>query len=158
MCENIDKIIDIETHCKSLFYYGRAYEMLGKTDLAISYYKKALKLEPKNNEIGKTLAEIDEKSKKFAVDEKVMWQKAFKAECVSTIDYDVDGDFKNGVLDMCQDLARRDDYSRFDLPLGLTTNEVDCIKSLVSGFQSLVVQEDGEGKRKKVTIIKKMLP
>ncbi|KAJ0184328.1 hypothetical protein K1T71_000751 [Dendrolimus kikuchii] len=158
MCENIDKIIDIETHCKSLFYYGRAYEMLGKTDLAIFYYKKALKLEPNNKDIGRTLADIDEKNKKFAKDEKAMWQKAFKAESVSALAYDVDEDFQNGVRDMCQDLAGRNDYSRFDLPLGLTNSEVECIKSLARDFEGLVVQEDGHGKRKKVTIIKKMLP
>ncbi|KAG6464437.1 hypothetical protein O3G_MSEX014508 [Manduca sexta] len=63
MCENLDKIIDINNHCKALFYCGRANEQLGKIEEAIKYYKKALKLEPKNTDMGKALAAIDDKIK-----------------------------------------------------------------------------------------------
>lgn len=157
ICKNIDKIIDIETHCKALFYYGKAHEMLNKIDLAMSYYKKALKLEPNNKDLGKVLAELDAKLQKSAVNERAMWQKAFKNESKKeTIEYDVDDDFQNGVREMCQDLAGRDEYSRFDLPLSLSSGEVECIKDLASKFEGLTVQEDWEGTKKKVTIIKKV--
>lgn len=159
MCENIDRYIDINTHCKGLYYYGKAYEMLGKVDDAIKYYKKALKLEPKNKEIGQMLTQLDESTKKAKTDEKNMWQKAFNTEVEKKeeIVYDVDEDFKNIVLDMCQDLAGRDEYAKFDLPMGITKNEVDCIKSLTTQFNGIIVSEEGEGKNKKISIIKKVI-
>lgn len=159
MCENIDRYVDINKHCKGIFYYGRAYELLGKTDEAITCYKKALKLEPKNKDIGQVLADLDEKYKKSMVNEKVMWKKALKIEPIEekNVICNVDDDFKNGVADMCQDLAGRSDYAKFDLPMGLTKNEIDCIKSLTSQFDSLAVIEDGDGKRKKVSIVKKVI-
>ncbi|XP_026748057.1 inactive peptidyl-prolyl cis-trans isomerase shutdown-like [Trichoplusia ni] len=157
MCENIDRYVDINKHCKGIFYYGRGYELLGKIDEAISCYKKALKLEPKNKEIGKVLADLDAKNKKSAITEKFMWKKALNnVDEEKKVVFNVDDDFKDGVADMCQDLAGREDYAKFDLPMGLTKDEVACIKSLTSQFDCLVVLEDGEGKRKKVSIVKKV--
>ncbi|CAB3259673.1 unnamed protein product, partial [Arctia plantaginis] len=155
MCENIDRYIDINTHCKGLFYYGRAYEMQGKVEDAIKYYKKALKLEPKNKEIGATLSQLDERTKKSFANEKLMWQKVFNKEDVEekTV-YVVDEDFKSSVVGMCNDLSDRNEYAKFDLPVGLTKDEVDCIKSLTSQFKGLVVSEGSEGNRKKISIIK----
>ncbi|CAB3246523.1 unnamed protein product [Arctia plantaginis] len=139
MCENIDRYIDINTHCKGLFYYGRAYEMQGKVEDAIKYYKKALKLEPKNKEIGATLSQLDERTKKSVANEKLMWQKVFNKEDVKEkAVYVVDEDFKSSVLEMCNDLSDRNEYAKFDLPVGLTKDEVDCIKSLTSQFKGLV--------------------
>ncbi|XP_052748067.1 inactive peptidyl-prolyl cis-trans isomerase shutdown-like isoform X2 [Galleria mellonella] len=158
MCENLDRISDLDKHCKALYYYGKAHQMLGKNEDALIYYKRALKLEPKNKEIGKTLAELDDYLKRSAVKEKEMWQNALGSAPVEKKEkvYNVDEDFQNGVRDMCQDLAGRNEYSKFDLPTGMTKDEVDCIKSLASDFEGLVVLEDGEGKRKKVSIVKKM--
>lgn len=157
MCEHIDRIIDINKHCKAIFYYGRAHELLGRIDEAISCYKKALKLEPKNKEIGQILADLDQKNKQSAITEKVMWRKALCNESVQEekLVYDVDGDFKDGVEGMCQELVGRDGYFKFDLPMGLTKDEVVCIKDLTSKFACLMVLEDGDGKKKKVSIIKK---
>ncbi|CAH0757767.1 unnamed protein product [Diatraea saccharalis] len=158
MCDNIDRISNLDNHCKALFYCGKAHEMLGKHDLALKYYKKALKLEPKNRDIGKALADLDDYVKKSAEKEKTLWQNAFKSEKrKEKVVYDVDEDFQSGVRDMCQDLAGRQEYAKIDLPTGLTKNEVCCIKGITSDFEGLVVDEDGEGKRKKVSIIKKML-
>ncbi|CAH0602514.1 unnamed protein product [Chrysodeixis includens] len=158
MCENIDRHIDINKHCKGIFYYGRGYELLGKIDEAISCYKKALKLEPKNKEIGKVLSDLDARNKQSAITEKSMWKKALNNDVEEKkVVYNVDDDFKDGVVDMCQDLAGREDYAKFDLPLGLTKDELVCIKSVTSQFNCLVVQEDGEGKRKKVSIVKKVM-
>ncbi|KAJ8704954.1 hypothetical protein PYW08_012274 [Mythimna loreyi] len=140
MCQQINRYIDINTHCKAMFYYGKAYELLGNIDEAISCYKKALKVEPKNKEIGKILANLDQKSKKSAVDEKVMWRKALSnAPEVEEkkVFYDVDDSFKNGVIDMCQDLAGRSDFAKFDLPTGLSPDEILCIKELTSKFKCL---------------------
>lgn len=160
MCEVIDHIIDINKHCKAIFYYGRAYELLGKTEKAIACYKQALKLEPKNTEIGEVLAQIDGKNKKSKVDEKIMWRKALsnKPEAAEKkVVYSVDDDFKNGVADMCQDLAGRSDFAKFDLPSGLNHDEIMCIKDLTSAFKCLEVLEDGDGKRKKISVVKKVL-
>ncbi|XP_075989752.1 inactive peptidyl-prolyl cis-trans isomerase shutdown-like isoform X2 [Anticarsia gemmatalis] len=155
MCENIDKYIDINTHCKALFYYGKAHEMLGKTDDAIIYYKRALKLEPKNKDIGKTLADLDERMKKSALNERAMWQKAFDTNVEEKVVYDVDEEFKKSVIDMCQDLAGNEDFAKFDLPSGFTRDEIECLKSLTSQFEGLTVFEEGQGTRKKISIIKK---
>ncbi|CAH0404133.1 unnamed protein product [Chilo suppressalis] len=158
MCDNIDRISNLDNHCKALFYCGKAHEMLGKHELALKYYKKALKLEPKNREIGKTLAGLDDYVKNSTQKEKELWQTAFKAEPKKEkVVYDVDEVFQNGVRDMCLDLAGREEYAKFDLPTGLTKDEVCCIKSITSDFEGLVVDEDGEGKRKKVSIVKKMI-
>ncbi|KAH9637565.1 hypothetical protein HF086_014205 [Spodoptera exigua] len=162
VCKHINRIIDINTHCKALFYYGRAQESLGKLEEAISSYKKALKLEPKNKEIGNTLADLDARLKKAKVDEKAMWRKALSKNAEipipeeKKVSYVVDEDFRNGVFDMCQDLAGRKEYAKFDLPPGLTKDEVVCIKDLTSEFKGLTVLEDGEGKRKKVSIVKQV--
>ncbi|XP_072947022.1 inactive peptidyl-prolyl cis-trans isomerase shutdown-like [Epargyreus clarus] len=155
MCENLDNITDIEKHCKALFYYGRGYELLGKNDQAAIYYKKALKLEPKNKEIGNALANLDNYNRNAVLNEKKMWQTVFKTVEEKKIVYDVDEDFQNGVRDMCQSMAGNDEYAKFDLPNGLSHDEVECIKDLCSKFDGLVVLEDGEGKRKKVSIVKK---
>ncbi|CAG5001276.1 unnamed protein product [Parnassius apollo] len=131
MCESLDHLIDIETHCKALFYYGRAYEMLGKREEALKYYNKALKLEPKNKEIGKALVDFERYIQESAKKEKEMWQAAFKSTPQKkNVVYDVDVDFQNGVIEMCQNLSGSDEYAKFELPTGLTKNEVDCIKAL----------------------------
>ncbi|KAL0858533.1 hypothetical protein ABMA27_012388 [Loxostege sticticalis] len=157
MCDNLDRISNLDNHCKALFYCGRAHEMLNKHELALKYYKKALKLEPKNKEIGKALAQIDDYIKKSAEKEKEIWQNAFKSTPKKEKVLNVDEDFQNGVREMCQDLAGRTEYAKFDLPTGLTKDEIDCIESLASDFEGLLVQIDGEGKKKKVSIIKKLI-
>lgn len=159
MLENLEYVTDTDKHCKALFYYGKAYQMLGNNEEALKYYRKSLKLEPKNKDIGKTLAELDAYIKNSAVKEKELWQNAFESAPAKkeTVVYDVDEDFQNGVRDMCQDLAGRDEYAKFDLPLGLTKDEVGCIRSMITEFKGLTLVEDGEGKRKKVSIIRKLL-
>ncbi|KPJ12131.1 hypothetical protein RR48_00821 [Papilio machaon] len=150
-----DQIIDIESHCKALFYYGRAYEMLGKREEALKYYNKALKLEPKNKEIGKALVDFERYVQESSKKEKEMWQNAFKATPQKKTDvYDVDEDFQNGVREMCQNLVENEGCAQFELPTGLTRNELDFLKALVTEFDGLVVDEEGEGKRKKVTVVK----
>ncbi|KAM3955097.1 LOW QUALITY PROTEIN: inactive peptidyl-prolyl cis-trans isomerase shutdown [Aphomia sociella] len=152
MCENLDRISNLDKHCKALFYYAKAHHMLNKNDVALTYYKKALKLEPKNKEIGKALVYLDSYIKRSAEQEKEMWQNALQSAPLKKEVFNVDEDFQNGVRDMCQDLAGRDEYSKFDLPTGMTKDEVDCIKSLANNFEGLVVLEDGEGKRKKLAL------
>ncbi|KAI8431801.1 hypothetical protein MSG28_016217 [Choristoneura fumiferana] len=158
MLENLEYVTDTDKHCKALFYYGKAYQMLGNNEEALKYYRKSLKLEPKNKDIGKTLAELDEYIKKSAVKEKELWQNAFESEPAKKESvYDVDEDFQNGVRDMCQDLAGRHEYVKFDLPLGLTKDEVGCIRSMITEFKGLTLVEDGEGKRKKVLKMLRLL-
>lgn len=121
MCENVDKIIHINTHCKALFYKGRAYQMLGKLEEALEYYKKALKLEPNNKEIGTLLADIDRKIKKASEDELVMWQRAFNSQPKEKhATYRVDEDFESGVRELCSDLAARTDYTKVRQPVSDT--------------------------------------
>lgn len=156
MCENLDNYIDVNKHCKVQFYCGRAYEALGNNDLAVAHYKKALKLEPKNKEIGNKLAELDARTKTSIVTEKEMWQKALKSVPVEKkIVYDVDEEFQNVVLEMCHDLARRDEHTKIELPTGLTHEEINCMKDLMSGFDGLILDVEGKGTQRKVTIIKK---
>jgi tetratricopeptide (TPR) repeat protein len=156
MCQNIDRISNLDNHCKALFYCGKANEMLGKHELALKYYKKALKLEPKNREIGKVLASLDNYIKTSEKNEKELWQNAFESGPKKEKDvYEVDEDFQNGVRGMCEDLAGREQYAKIDLPMGLTKDEVSCIKSLISDYEGMVVLEDGEGKKKKISIVKK---
>lgn len=155
MCEAVDNVIDIQTHCKALFYYAKAHEALGRTEEALKYYSMALKLEPKNKDIGKALTEYENRARKSATNEKVMWQNVFKpSPRKKTVVYGVDEDFQDGVREMCQSLAGSDEYAKFELPAGLTRREVDCIKSLVSEFEGIVVDEEGEGRRRRVTIVK----
>lgn len=156
MCENLDNYIDVNRHCKVQFYCGKANEALGKLDLAIKHYKSALKLEPKNTEIGQALADLDARTKTWTVNEEKMWQKAFTSVPVGKkVVYDVDKDFQDGVLEMCQDLAQRDEYTRFDLPTGVTNEEIRCMKDMMSNFEGLILEEEGTGAKKRVTIIKK---
>ncbi|XP_013178950.1 PREDICTED: inactive peptidyl-prolyl cis-trans isomerase shutdown-like [Papilio xuthus] len=156
MCENLDRIIDIETHCKGLFYYGRAYEMLGKREEALKYYNKALKLEPKNKEIGKALVDFERYVQDSSQKEKEMWQNAFKAtqKKKTNVVYDVDEEFQNGVREMCQNLIDNEERAQFELSTGLTRNELDFLKALVTEFDELIIDEEGEGKRKRVTVVK----
>ncbi|XP_013141897.1 PREDICTED: inactive peptidyl-prolyl cis-trans isomerase shutdown isoform X1 [Papilio polytes] len=156
MCENLDEIIDINTHCKALFYYGRAHEMLGKREEALKYYNKALKLEPKNKDIGKALVDFERYVQESSKKEKEMWQNAFKAtpQKKTNVVYDVDDEFQNGVREMCQSLVETEGCAQFELPTGLTRNELDFLKTLVTEFDGLIVDEEGEGKRKRVTVVK----
>ncbi|XP_049884243.1 inactive peptidyl-prolyl cis-trans isomerase shutdown-like [Pectinophora gossypiella] len=157
MLECLDYITDTEKHCKALFYYGKAYEMLGKTELAIQYYQKALKLEPKNIDIGKALNNLDGYLKSSEVKVKELWQNAFKVDAEAKEKVNVDEDFQNGVKELLEDLAGSNEYARFDLPPGLNGNEVDYVKNLAEEFSGLTVFEEGEGKKKKVTIVKKLV-
>ncbi|KOB69091.1 Peptidyl-prolyl cis-trans isomerase [Operophtera brumata] len=111
MCENVDRIIHIEGHCKALFYKGRALQALGKLPDALACFKAALRLEPNNKEIGTLLADLDRKMKKGAEDELRMWQRAFNAP-PREAPYRVDEEFQSGVRALCGDLAARADYSK----------------------------------------------
>ncbi|CAH2064638.1 unnamed protein product, partial [Iphiclides podalirius] len=154
MCEAIDQIIDIESHCKALFYCGRAHESLGRREQALKYYNMALKLEPKNTEIGKALSHFEGRALESAAREKAMWQSVFKPSPQNKkVVYGVDADFQDGVREMCQSLAGSGEYAKFDLPAGLTRREVDCIKCLVSEFQGLTVDEESGERGKRVTIV-----
>ncbi|XP_045489167.1 inactive peptidyl-prolyl cis-trans isomerase shutdown [Pieris rapae] len=154
MCESIDYISDVDKHCKALFYLGRAYEMLGNMDNALKYYKKALNLEPKNREIGKALHNLDEYNKKSAVSEKAFCQNVFKVAPAKKV-YDVDIDFQNTVRDMCQNLAATENFTKFELPNNFRSAELEFMKDLCSEFKDMFVQVDGEGKKKRIYVIKK---
>lgn len=149
MCDDLARITDIEKNCKGLYYYGKAFFMQGKYHEAEKYYKKAKNLEPKNCDIGKSLAELDailEKSKK---DEKQMWQKAFEANVTKEEAQEIDDDFKSNILQTCKELSEREEYSRVQLPGGMRASEIECIKGLVSGFDKLkVVEHDNRGKKR----------
>ncbi|XP_050678786.1 inactive peptidyl-prolyl cis-trans isomerase shutdown-like [Leptidea sinapis] len=155
MCENLDYITDINKHCKALFYYGRAYEMLGKTEDAIKYYKMAKRLEPKNCEIGKALADMDRYIKKSAATEKDLWQKAFKLEPQTKIsNYNVDAEFQVAAREMCQYFADSEEYMKHNLPESISSDGVGFIRDLCAEFEGVVLQENGEGKKKTFSIIK----
>lgn len=154
MCESIDYISDIDKHCKALFYYGRAHEMLGNMENALTHYKKALKLEPKNRDIGRALSNLDKYNKDSAVNEKAFCQSVFKSASEKKV-YDVDVDFQNTIRDMCQNLAGTESYTKFELPNNFRSAERDFIKDVCSEFENLYLQEDGEGRRKRSYIIKK---
>ncbi|XP_041983777.1 inactive peptidyl-prolyl cis-trans isomerase shutdown-like [Aricia agestis] len=155
MCNTISYLTDIQKHCKALFYYGRAHDMLGNKEEAAMYYKKALQLEPKNKDIGKALSNLDKYYKMSEEKEKEMWQNAIQVPHEKKKNYDVDDDFLKSAREMCEDLAGREEHTKIDLPTGLMKNEVDCIKDICSQFD-LICVEDGEGKRKKVSVIKKV--
>lgn len=160
ICDDLARLTNIESHCKGLFYYGKAFVMLGEYDDAMKYYKKALKLEPKNADIGKSLAELDAILNRAAKKEKEMWQSAFKTRVgvVDTSEFDdVDDDFKKVLAETCQDLAGRDEYAKFDLPTGLMKKEVDYIKSFVKGFEKLSVCEEGEDSKKKLSVVRRLV-
>ncbi|XP_063371919.1 inactive peptidyl-prolyl cis-trans isomerase shutdown-like [Cydia amplana] len=159
MLENLDYVSDVDKHCKALYYYGKAYQLLGNNEEALKYYKKALTLEPRNKDIGKTLAELDEYLKKTAVKEKELWQNAFQStpSKKEKIVYGVEEEFEDNVRKMCQDLTGRQEYAKFDLPKSLSRDEILCIKSLIMDFEGLVLEEKGEGRRKKMSIIRKLL-
>lgn len=151
--DNLDYLIDTEQHCKALFYYGKANELLGKTDLALDYYQKALKLEPKNKDIGKALEDLDLYVKKSSKIEKDMWLNVFKSE--SKKSFPVSEDFQNGVKEMFKDLVSSNEYAKFDLAPGLKSDEVEFVKDLAKSFNGLIVHEEGQGRKRKITVIKK---
>lgn len=154
MLDNLDYLIDVDNHCKALFYYGKANEILGKTELALQYYQKALKLEPKNKDIGKALENLDVYVKKSSKKEKEMWLNVFKSE--SKESFNVDEEFQNGVKELFTDLAGSKEYAKFDLPPGLNNDEVEFVKHLAADFEGLIVHDEGEGKKRKVTIVKQL--
>lgn len=157
MLECLDFVTDIEKHCKALFYYGRACEMLNRFEDAVNYYKKALKLEPKNKEIGHKLATLDKYNKTGNDNVKKLWQNAFQSVPEKKVEYSVDSDFDSYVKTLCQDLAGNDEFVKFDLPSGLTKDEVDCIKDITSKYENLVVFEEGERRKRKVSIVRKVI-
>ncbi|KPJ00456.1 Peptidyl-prolyl cis-trans isomerase FKBP6 [Papilio xuthus] len=128
----------------------------GTREEALKYYNKALKLEPKNKEIGKALVDFERYVQDSSQKEKEMWQNAFKAtqKKKTNVVYDVDEEFQNGVREMCQNLVVNEERAQFELPTGLTRNELDFLKALVTEFDELIVDEEGEGKRKRVTVVK----
>ncbi|CAH0730902.1 unnamed protein product, partial [Brenthis ino] len=156
MLECLDFITDIEKHCKALFYYGRACEMLNKTEEALTYYRKARKLEPGNKEIGDKLSTLEKYNKTGKENIKVLWQNAFKSVPEKKVTYSVDEVFKNDVTVMCQDLAGNEEFAKFEIPMSLSKDELACIKDLSSKFDNLVVLEEGEGKNKTMSIVRKV--
>ncbi|CAK1553232.1 unnamed protein product [Leptosia nina] len=144
MCKSLDFLTDIEKHCKALFYYGRAYELLGNMESALIYYKKALKLEPQNRDVGKALSNLDTYNKVSVANEKTICQNMFESVPERKVVHDVDLEFQHTIRDMCENLAGKEEYSKFELPNGFKKKEIDYIKDLCSEFQDLVVQEDGK--------------
>lgn len=60
MLEHVGRFVDVQTVPKALFCYGRAYQMLGQTGMAIKYYEDALKLEPENQAFWNVLSKLRE--------------------------------------------------------------------------------------------------
>lgn len=157
MLDLADTIVDVRKLPKALFYYGRAHQLLGQTEKAIKYYKSALKLEPKNKEIGATLLELDVRSKRSAENEQSMWQRAFKSEpTTKKVTYTVDENFESEVREVCEHLMGIDGYGKIDLPGGLTHDEVLCVQTVANQFDDkLIVACDDTGSKRKITLIKK---
>lgn len=156
--DDLARLVNIDEHCKGLYYYGKAFSLLGQYEDAKKYYKKALKLEPKNAEIGRALADLDAILSSSAKKEKEMWQSAFKNKIVTSEEVDdVDADFKKIVEETCQDLAGKNEFAKFDLPDGLMKKEVDYLKGFVKNFEKLSIFEEGEGSRKKLSVVRRLV-
>lgn len=158
MLDRVDSIVDVNTLPKALFYYGRAYQMLSQTEKAINYFKSALKLEPKNKEIGETLFELDVQLKQSAEKEQLMWQKAFDSSASAPpkkkVKLTVDEDFEGEMREVCKYLAGSEGSDQVELPVGLSDDEVLYVKESATQYSKLTVAEEGIGEKRKVTIIK----
>lgn len=157
MCDDLGRIVNTEKHCKCLFYYGKAFHMLGEYDEAVKFYKKALKIEPKNHDIGQAMAELNALIEKGKTQEKEMWKHAFKNNADKKEDSfeDLEDDFKNVFQDTCKELSARTGHARFDLPSSMVRREVDFIETLIKKFDSLSFDREVKGGQPVYSIIKK---
>ncbi|GBP39256.1 Inactive peptidyl-prolyl cis-trans isomerase shutdown [Eumeta japonica] len=148
MCDDLAKCTDIGKHCKGLYYYGKAFSMLGQYEEALKFLKKASKLEPKNAEISSVMAEVDDILSKSAEKEKEMWKNAFKGRELekpvvqAEKNIDVDEDFKKNLKETCESLNKRVGFVKIELPNGIQKNEIDYAKSLIKHFDKLCLDEE----------------
>lgn len=86
MCDEISKLIDIETNCKALYQYGCAVSKLGRNQEALKTFKKAQLLKPTDINIQTKLEETKNAIQKENDQEKNMCKKIFLTESSDNTD------------------------------------------------------------------------
>lgn len=129
MCNEIARISDINKNCKALFQEGRAYFKLGEFEKAKQKLKKALNLEPNNEEIKRELQLLFRKFETSAKHDKEMWTRAFGMIASTTIDKEeqLSEEFKKTVQKMISCYVI-EDQDTFNLPNNLGELELEFIK------------------------------
>lgn len=128
MCNEIARISDINKNCKALFQEGRAYLKLGEFVKAKQKLKRALNLEPNNEEIKRELHTVCRKFETSAKQDKEMWTRAFGMIAGTTTDKEeLSDEFKTTVQKMISCYVN-EDQDIFTLPSNLTELELEYIK------------------------------
>lgn len=86
MCDEISKLIDIDTNCKALYQYACAVSKLGRTQEALKTFKKAQLLKPTDINIQTKLEETKNAIQKENDQEKNMCKKIFLTESSDNTD------------------------------------------------------------------------
>lgn len=130
MCNEIARISDINKNCKALFQEGRAYFKLGEYNKSKQKLKRALNIEPNNEEIKRELHVVCRKAEDSVVQDKEMWTRAFGMIAGTTEEKEeLSDDFKKTVQKMLKHYVGAN-QEVFVLPKTLKEHELDYVKQI----------------------------
>lgn len=136
MCDQLARVTDVNGNAKCLFYYAKAFKMLGDYEKSLVYFKRALRLVPRNKDVGRAIAELDEVLKNDQLTEKRLFRGMFG--CKSGFESELDEDLKRSFEEMIEELSRVEGSKRIELPENMSRAEVDYVRRLVDGYGNLI--------------------
>lgn len=159
MCTEAERLLGRQAveNCKVMFQHGRALLQLGEFRRAEQKLTHAQRLQPTNAEITAELKLLARKKEQHESDERQLWQRAFglteearraaeAAKCATastaTSLSDLDSAFRSMTIKCLQDFQSNAQTSTLQLPAGLTTGEVECVKRLIAD-QSIELEVRG---------------
>lgn len=147
MCTEAERLLGGHSHknCKVLFQHGRALLQLGEFRRAEHKLTQAQQLQPTNTDITAELKLLATKKGQHIRDERQLWQRAFgmTAEASNATEAakgatakdsvsNLDAAFRSMTLKCLQEFKSNAQSSTMQLPAGLTGDEVECVRHLIT--------------------------
>lgn len=136
MCRELRRLTNNKLSCKALFQEGRALLMLGEYSRARTVLIKAQHIEPNNADVNKELKTLETRYSKYKNNEKELWTRAIsvmkkdEGKQTKAPKDDTDPAFREGMLSVIESLNKNENFKTFELPPGLTSNEIKVVDEL----------------------------
>lgn len=129
---------------KSYYNFGKALFNLGEYSEAMKKLQKAYTLEPRNEEIGKVIQQVNVKQRQYLEIEKKLWKNCFKKD-ENEEKQKING-FRKIMRDFCETIINDNDVSRLSLPEGLTEEELKLVREEAAALGLNVITSIRYGK------------
>lgn len=135
MCRELRRLTNNKLSCKALFQEGRALLNLGDYVKSRTLLIKAQKLEPNNTDVNKELKTLEMRYKKYKDNEKDLWTRAISMKTNEVkqnknFENEANLTFRKEMLNVIESLKKTENFNSFELPAGLTSNEIKVVDEL----------------------------